>query len=291
MLGSHELRQIGQRVSVNYTLQPLTAEETRQYIHHRLRIAGQGAKSRFDPSALKQVYKYSQGIPRMINMVCDKSLYTAYRINSTVIDGDIVKAAILDLEGRSALPRPGYLNRRRIVLIAGASCLFFLIFLVAYLSLRNKDQGVAAKVEVNTAAIPKQELSGPIGLSEPPPTAAESDFENTPPARIENRPGIQTETEPVSPPEPSDNRQPADKMTHSVQVGAFIEIKNAETLMAALHARGYPARMVRIVDSRGLTWYTVRIGDYPSREIARRQAEGFSSRERMQSIVRPYGKL
>jgi cell division septation protein DedD len=291
MLGSHELRQIGQRVSVNYTVQPLTAEETRDYIFHRLRIAGQGPKPRFDPSASRHIFKYSQGIPRTINMVCDKSLYKAYGVNSTVIDGDIVKAAILDLTGGSALPRPGLPYTRRIALIAAGCGLLFLICLIAYLPLRQKDQIVADKVEIHTAAIPTQEQSEPIGLSELPAPPAESDFDNTPPAKMENRPDIQTEAEEVSPPEPFANQQPPAEMTHSVQVGAFIDIKNAETLMATLHAKGYPARMIRIPDSRGLTWYAVRIGDYPSREMARQHAKTFSAREKMESIVRPYGKM
>jgi general secretion pathway protein A len=291
MLGSHELRQIGQRVSVNYTVQPLTAEETREYILHRLGIAGQGPKPRFDPAALKHIFKYSQGIPRTINMLCDKSLYKAYGVKSTVIDADIVKAAILDLIGRSALPRPGFPNTRRIALITAGSCLFVLICLFAYLPLRKKDQVVADKVEVHTATIPIPEQPGPIGLPERPSPPAESDFDNTPPAKMEIRPDTQTAPEPVFPPEPFANRQPPAEMTHSVQVGAFIDIKNAETLIATLHAKGYPARMIRIPDSRGLTWYAVRIGDYPSREIARRHAKMFSSREKMESIVRPYGKM
>jgi general secretion pathway protein A len=291
MLGSHDLRQIGQRVSVNYTAQPLTVEETRAYVQHRLRIAGQGSKPRFDLSAWKPIYKYSQGIPRAINIVCDRSLFKAYRSNSTVIDGDIVKSAILDLVGRSALPASTYLNRRRVGLIAAGCGLFLLIFFVAYLPRANKDEIVEDTGQGNPAVILKQERPEPPGQSEPLPAQTLSDVEIPPPTQRESRPDLQAETPPLSRMEPDDHTQPIEEMTHSVQVGAFIEIKNAETLMAALQAKGYPARMIQLTDSRGLTWHMVRIGDYPSREIARRQAESFSSREKMDCIVRPYRKM
>lgn len=81
------------------------------------------------------------------------------------------------------------------------------------------------------------------------------------------------------------------RMTHSVQVGAFRQLENAEQERAYLTAKGYPTRLVQFTDSRNRTWYTVRIGDYPDIESARAKAGEFSRRENMQSIVRPYGSL
>lgn len=81
------------------------------------------------------------------------------------------------------------------------------------------------------------------------------------------------------------------RMTHSVQVGAYRQPENAEQQVARLVAKGYPARMLKLEDSRKRAWYTVRIGDYPNPESARVMADEFAQREKMQSVVRPFGSL
>jgi cell division protein FtsN len=81
------------------------------------------------------------------------------------------------------------------------------------------------------------------------------------------------------------------RMTHSVQVGAYRQIENADQQAARLTAKGYPARVLRLEDSRKRPWYTVRIGDYPDAESARFMADEFMRREKMPSAVRPFGNL
>jgi hypothetical protein len=81
------------------------------------------------------------------------------------------------------------------------------------------------------------------------------------------------------------------RMTHSVQVGAYRQIENAEQQVARLAAKGYPARMLKIEDARKRAWYTVRIGDFPDAESARSMADEFTRSEKMQSVVRPFGSL
>ena len=69
-----QFRQLKQRVSLRYHMQPLNKEETRQYIKKRLRMAGAFDHNIFTPKAFKVIYKYSKGIPRLINIVCDNAL-------------------------------------------------------------------------------------------------------------------------------------------------------------------------------------------------------------------------
>jgi len=83
----------------------------------------------------------------------------------------------------------------------------------------------------------------------------------------------------------------APRMTHSVQVGAYLVPENARKQVGQLSAKGYPARIFEAKDSQGRSWYAVRIGDYPSSETARRQANEFTRRERVPSVVRPVGGL
>ena len=80
-------------------------------------------------------------------------------------------------------------------------------------------------------------------------------------------------------------------MTHSVQVGAFRRMYNARKLAATLKQKGYPASILPVYDSQNRAWFTVRIGDYPSKEAAVQRANEFTSRENMESAVRPFEKL
>lgn len=81
------------------------------------------------------------------------------------------------------------------------------------------------------------------------------------------------------------------RMTHSVQVGAYLVPENARQQAGILSARGYPARVLPMTDAKGKTWHLVRIGDYPSAGAAQVQADEFSRRENAPSTVRPYGRF
>jgi len=99
VLRSPELRQLDQRVSIRYELRPLGAEETAAYVAHRLTIAGGGAVVSFTAKALQSVYKYSGGIPRVINLLCDRALLAAYSERATRVTPEMVRkgAGSLDL--------------------------------------------------------------------------------------------------------------------------------------------------------------------------------------------------
>ena len=100
MLDSHELRQLGQRINVSSHLLPLTAKETIEYIQHRIHIASRKPGTKFTRLAFYFIYKFSRGIPRLINMVCDRSLLTAYSLDQHKITAGIVRSSIRELTGR-----------------------------------------------------------------------------------------------------------------------------------------------------------------------------------------------
>lgn len=87
-----------QRIAIRYHLQPLTFEETAEYISHRLTIAGCDYEP-FTPEAVQAVFKYSQGIPRIVNTLCTTSLLGAYGKDSEYIDPDIVRDAAEEFTG------------------------------------------------------------------------------------------------------------------------------------------------------------------------------------------------
>lgn len=85
-----------QRVAVKVFLRPLNEENTIEYIRHRLHIAG-GQDTVFLDNALKEVYKYSKGIPRLINTICDNALLEGYLFKAKRIDDSIIKTVAVDL--------------------------------------------------------------------------------------------------------------------------------------------------------------------------------------------------
>ncbi len=92
-LDSVGLRQLKQRIALRTQLVPLTAEETKTYIEKRLRIAGAdpSVSTLFSPQAIVKVHRYSQGLPRLINTICENSLITAYARRASAVSAEIVE--------------------------------------------------------------------------------------------------------------------------------------------------------------------------------------------------------
>jgi len=102
ILDAHELRQLSQRITLRYHLSPLNHKETVEYIRYRINIAAQNVGIKFNQSAFRQIYKYSRGIPRVINIACDRSLLTAFGLSRHKITGSIARASIKELMGAGA---------------------------------------------------------------------------------------------------------------------------------------------------------------------------------------------
>ena len=99
-LARPELRQLNQRIAVRSRLRSLSERETFRYVEHRLRSAGLAGSLPFTWAATARVHRYSRGVPRVINLVCDRSLSTAFAGRKRNVDVDTVKAAICSVEGR-----------------------------------------------------------------------------------------------------------------------------------------------------------------------------------------------
>ncbi len=98
-LNDFGLRQLRQRITVRYHLRPLTRTEVGQYVHHRLQISGANGAPYFTNLALWRIHRYSGGIPRLINAVCDKCLLAGFVQLRDRIDFQMVGKAIRELEG------------------------------------------------------------------------------------------------------------------------------------------------------------------------------------------------
>ena len=99
MLEQPELRQLNQRISIRYRLKPLTYEETKRYMEHRLFVAGSNSSVTFTDHACRNIYDYSKGVPRLINLICERCLLAAYVDQVRKVDSDMVLRCRDSLEG------------------------------------------------------------------------------------------------------------------------------------------------------------------------------------------------
>lgn len=109
LLKREDLRQLAQRITARYHLLPLDANETAEYVQHRLAVAG-GKNKLFEKKALKRVHELTGGIPRLINILCDRALLGAYATQKKSVDARIVDQAAKELAGEGE----AQLNRRSI---------------------------------------------------------------------------------------------------------------------------------------------------------------------------------
>lgn len=105
MLERDALRQINQRITARFHLRPLTPEETGDYIRHRVAVAGVD-RPLFSAAAIRRIYRYSGGVPRLVNILCDRALLGACVTRSSQVTPAIVRTAAREVQGERIEPRP-----------------------------------------------------------------------------------------------------------------------------------------------------------------------------------------
>ena len=98
LLSREDLRQLAQRITGRYHLEPLSRDETAQYIEHRLRVAGALGEV-FDSSAKREVFRLTEGVPRLINVICDRALLGAYSRETRRVSRRLVRRAAAEIKG------------------------------------------------------------------------------------------------------------------------------------------------------------------------------------------------
>ena len=116
LLSRSELRQLNQRITVRYHLTPMDAADTRDYIAHRLRVAGGTPEMiRFNTGAVQTIHRFAGGLPRLVNAVADRCLLIGYTAESRQIEAAQARQAICEVA-----PSEGRRNRRRTWMLAAA---------------------------------------------------------------------------------------------------------------------------------------------------------------------------
>jgi general secretion pathway protein A len=138
---------LNQRIAIRHRLSPLTRSEMEAYIRQRLQVAGANGNIIFSRSAFKEIYKFSKGTPRLINLLCDRSLLGGFVDQTCHIDKRIVKKAkksLLGEESASASSRAlallSFMTPLRIFLL-------IILFLVASMTLSSQSQFHPAHIQ------------------------------------------------------------------------------------------------------------------------------------------------
>ncbi len=259
LLRSPELRQLDQRVSIRYELKPLTREETFAYVAHRLTIAGGGSLVSFAPKALDLVYKFSTGIPRLINLVCDRALLGGYSARTNRITPEIVRSAASGLD----LVRPrtsvfGWVKRRAAAFSAGAAVMAVLSAAAAYGVIALQARAGSARPPAVASAVSDRKSGADAVVPAPQGTSGP-----VTPTPVDSQPRLDRQS--AAPPRLSMDGP----RRYSVLVGSFRYEPEAASLLAELEGLGYRGRTSRVASaSRGI-WHQVFVGPYAELDRAR----------------------
>src|SRR6185295_2232267 len=160
LLARRELRQLAQRVTARYHLDPLSRTEAEEYIRHRLTVAGGAGKVAFAPAALREVHRWSSGIPRLINLICDRALLAGYVKGERTIDAAMVRQAGAEVTVQGAAP----FSPRRLAVFATA--LVLVAAFVAALALPRTLRAPNEAPETTASAVGGGDVAaGPVGAS------------------------------------------------------------------------------------------------------------------------------
>ena len=130
-LESSFLRPLNQRISIRYHLLPLNRIDTEKYIYHRLLVAGSDGHITFSADALNEIFKHSQGVPRRINLVCDRTLLTGYARQSNYLDKKMVEGGIESLRKQGVPSSTSSKSRKFVslgVLALFLGCIYLIVF-------------------------------------------------------------------------------------------------------------------------------------------------------------------
>jgi general secretion pathway protein A len=169
MLARNDLRQLAQRITARYHLEPLGQEDTQIYVEHRLKVAG-ATRPIFSSTACRELFRLSGGIPRIINVIADRALLGAFTDDEHEIEPKLVKRAAAEVYGEDPELMRGWRITLRMAAVAGVAAL--LIGAAVYTAMRLVNQQPAPAVATLLAPAAGEPASAEPVFNEPADTAA-----------------------------------------------------------------------------------------------------------------------
>jgi general secretion pathway protein A len=171
-----ELRQLDQRIGIRCYLTPLSRKDTFRYVEHRLRIAGLAGAVPFSRAALARVYHWSGGVPRVINLLCDRALMAAFSARAREVTPAVVRTAARNLEGRGGARRrrvlaPEWPLLRRLAMVAGITGLAVLAGAAAASFFAERPLPVALSAPAGVAMLSAPLTDARVDTPALPPSA------------------------------------------------------------------------------------------------------------------------
>ena len=165
LLARNDLRQLAQRITGRYHLEPLSRDETAQYIEHRLQVAG-ALREVFDAGAKKEAFRLSQGVPRLINVICDRALLGAYSVEQRRVTSRMVRRAAAEITGE----KPKTEWPRWALPIGGAAAA--LVVATGFLAALNTRLDVIERSSGPLVAEAEPQVEAPPPVADPEPEPA-----------------------------------------------------------------------------------------------------------------------
>ncbi len=158
ILAKTEMRQLAQRITARFHLRPLTRHEVKAYISHRLAVAGQNIQL-FPENCIKLLYKLSNGVPRLINVISDRALLGAYVENQYAVTPSIIKKAATEVFGELKNVEQQQKNKRRLYPLAAFSSLLIIGIIVLFYFIYNKENTANKPQNITASDIKNEEPS------------------------------------------------------------------------------------------------------------------------------------
>ena len=245
-LESSYLRPLNQRISIRYHLLPLNRLATEKYIYHRLLVAGSNGHIDFSIGALNEIYRQSRGIPRLINLICDRTLLAGYTKRSNHLDKQMAKQGSESLR-KQGVPTTISSRRRRLGFLGALALFLGCIFLIG---LRGEGQYARSEklgrpLQVRLPIIEQQPVAIPKGGIEPA-TASANDSKSLP---------IAMETQGLS-------------HHYGIHIYSYRDNRRALIGVNQLLNLGYQAFTIKKdIPGKGI-WYRVMFGKFRTRDEA-----------------------
>jgi general secretion pathway protein A len=263
LLARPELRQLNQRITARYNLEPLNLSETGAYIHHRLQVAGMTPdREIFPPGVVKGVYRQTRGIPRLINVLCDRILLGAYGRNKSKADMSMLRLAAREVMGEE-LAATGTARTLTWAALAG-------LVLVAALGLWwwQARAPVSMLAQEAPPAAPDVAVSAPAAEA-PAPQADATSMEST--AAVVQAAPVPEVKEPTPAPE-VEEPAPVPEVVRAQPADWLLSPLDAETILWHLYSpRAFPGELcgsvslgdIACVERQVSTWDELAVLDRP----------------------------
>ncbi len=159
ILAKTEMRQLAQRITARFHLQPLTRHEVKAYVSHRLAVAGQNIQL-FPENSIKLLFKLSKGIPRLINILCDRALLGAYVENHYAVSPPVLKKAAKEVFGELKNVEQHQKNKRwlyPLAIFSSISIIAIVAFILfnprSYSDIKHEQAAAASEAAINDSLV------------------------------------------------------------------------------------------------------------------------------------------